>query len=127
MTRRFAHSYTVWSAWENGESVTVETDRWLCFDRRVMEAIASRPNITVTVNCSCGHRDYTVTIPAGYDVIALLNEDGFCGFRYLDLIFEGRSLSRISEYCTFFRNMTHMLTCSFCYPRIKKSREERIC
>lgn len=75
-----------------GAAVTIETDRWLCFDQRVMEAIASRPDVTVTVNYRYEHRSYTVTIPAGYDVISLLNEEGFCGFRYLDLIFEGKEI-----------------------------------
>lgn len=75
-----------------GAVVTVETDRWLCFDRAVMEAIASRPDVTVTVNYRYQHKDYTVTIPTGYDVIGLLNEEGFCGFRYLDLILGGKEL-----------------------------------
>lgn len=74
--------------------VTVETDRWLCFDRAVMDAIASRPDVTVVVNYRYQHRDYTVTIPAGYDVIGLLDENGFCGFRYLDLILDGKEIAK---------------------------------
>lgn len=77
-----------------GATVTVETDRWLCFDRAVMEAIAARPDVTVTVNYRYQHKDYTVTIPAGYDVKGLLNEEGFCGFRYLDLMLGGEELAQ---------------------------------
>ncbi|MDO4332176.1 MAG: hypothetical protein Q4C58_05745 [Eubacteriales bacterium] len=76
-----------------GAAVTVETDRWLCFDRAVMEAIASRPDVAVTVNYRYQHRNYTVTVPAGYDVMSLLDENGFCGFRYLDLILGGTERS----------------------------------
>lgn len=77
-----------------GSVVTVKTDRWLCFDRAVMEAIASRPDVTVIVNYRYQHKDYTVTIPAGYDVVGLLNEEGFCGFRYLDLMLGGQELAQ---------------------------------
>lgn len=77
-----------------GAAVTVNTDRWLCFDRAVMEAIASRPDAAVTVNYRYQNKDYTVLIPAGYDVVGLLNEEGYCGFRYLDLILGGSEVKK---------------------------------
>ncbi|MDE6202197.1 MAG: hypothetical protein K2G19_01830 [Lachnospiraceae bacterium] len=74
--------------------VTITTSRWVSFDRKVLEAIALRPDVSVTVNYRYGGKDYTVTVPAGADVSGLADENGFCGFRYLDGIFGGSALDK---------------------------------
>lgn len=79
---------------KEGETVTVSTELWTCFNREVIEAIAERTDVTVTVNYKYQNIYYTVTIPAGADVSQLLNEEGFCGFRYLDKIFNGSKLEK---------------------------------
>ena len=73
---------------ENG-TVTVNTDIWTCYNRQVIEALAQRPDVTVVTNYCYEKVDYTVTIPAGYDVMSLTDENGYCGFRYLDQVFGG--------------------------------------
>lgn len=75
---------------ENG-TVTVDTRIWTCYNQKVMEALQKRPDVTLVTNYCYEHEDYTVTIPAGYDVETLLDENGYCGFRYLDQVMQGNS------------------------------------
>lgn len=76
---------------QEGE-VLIETQRWVSFNQMVFDAISQRPERAVTVNYRYKGTLYTVTIPAGADVAGLCGERGFCGFRYLDQIFEGREI-----------------------------------
>lgn len=75
-----------------GEAVIV-TRRWLSFNRTVFDAIARRPEIAVTVRYQYEGRQYEVIIPAGANVNGLTDENGFCGFRYLDQVFGGREIA----------------------------------
>lgn len=76
---------------QEGE-VLIETQRWISFNQMVFDAISQRPETAITVNYRYEGTLYTVTIPAGADVDGLCGESGFCGFRYLDQIFEGREI-----------------------------------
>lgn len=75
------------------EEVIIHTDRWVSFHRTVMEAISEKQNLKVIVRYTYQGKKYEVTIPGGEDVNALVDENGFCGFRYLDQIFDGTPLS----------------------------------
>lgn len=70
-----------------GEQVAICTDRWISFDRRVAEALADRPDVSVKLAYRYKGEAYILEIPAGEDWISLLDENGFCGFRYLDQLF----------------------------------------
>ena len=51
-----------------------------------MEALAARPDVTLVVSfLREGYKGdrLTITIPAGTDTIALLNEEGYAGFFYI--------------------------------------------
>lgn len=74
------------------EEVVISTRLWCSFDRKVLEAMALRPDVPVTVNYRYDGKDYTVTVPAGADVSGLADENGFCGFRYLDEMFGASAL-----------------------------------
>lgn len=76
---------------QTGEAA-IETERWVSFHQSVFDAIAMRPDVAVTVRYRYGGRRYEVTIPAGAEVSGLTDENGFCGFRYLDQVFGGREL-----------------------------------
>lgn len=67
-----------------GEQVTICTDRWISFDRRVAKALTDRPDVSVKLTYRYGGENYVLVIPAGEDWVSLLDENGFCGFRYLD-------------------------------------------
>ena len=76
---------------QEGE-VLIETQRWVSFNQMVFDAISQRPKTAVTINYKYEGKLYTVTIPAGADVDGLCKESVFCGFRYLDQVFEGREI-----------------------------------
>lgn len=73
-----------------GATVEIKTSKWISFHRMVMESLASRPDVTLSV--SFLEEEYKgarkkLTIPAGTDTNALLNEDGYAGFKYLGGMF----------------------------------------
>lgn len=70
-----------------GEQVTICTDRWISFDRRAAGALADRPDVSVKLAYRYGGENCVLVIPAGEDRISLLDENGFCGFRYLAQLF----------------------------------------
>ncbi len=69
-----------------GATVEITTSRWISFHRSVMEALAARPDVTLTISFLDGEyrgNRRIVTIPAGYDTLSLLNGTDYCGFLYL--------------------------------------------
>lgn len=68
--------------------VIISTQRWVSFHQSVFEAISQRPDVTVILRYRYQGEMYEVRIPAGADVSALADEGGFCGFRYLNQIFD---------------------------------------
>ena len=73
-----------------GGTVVIDTDRWYSFPKSVFDALAARPDLTLTVNyLSEGFKGdpMTFTIPAGTDVSTLPDENGFAGFTFLGGIF----------------------------------------
>lgn len=75
-----------------GGAFNIETDTISCFDRTMISAIASRPDIEVNVVFTYQGKKMKVTIPAGYDVNKLLDENGYCGFLRLMSILGGTTL-----------------------------------
>lgn len=59
-----------------------------------MDALLLRPDVTLVTNYRYNHVDYTVTIPAGFEADTLVDENGYCGFRYLDQLFSGNELNK---------------------------------
>lgn len=77
-----------------GSELIIDAGNYISFHKSVFEALAKRPDLAVTINYKYRHKKYTVTIPAGADLSKLCNEEGFCGFRYLDLVFGGREITQ---------------------------------
>ena len=73
--------------------VLVDTRLWTCLDKRVTDALLERKDVSLTINYSYRGTRYTVTIPAGTNAAELLDENGYCGFRYLDLLYHGTTLN----------------------------------
>ena len=70
-----------------GSKVTIDTERWISFHKSVLQALAYRPDVSLEVNfLSEGHKGdrMSFTIPAGTDINALLNNEDYCGFLYLN-------------------------------------------
>ena len=70
-----------------GGNCVVELEDFVSFNRKTLEALAKRPDVSMTVIYKWNGVKYKVTIPAGYYVLDLLNEDGYCGCLYLNAIF----------------------------------------
>ena len=71
---------------KQGETVKIETARWISFHKMVMEALAERPDVTLEVSfLDEGHKGTrkNFTIPAGTDTKSLVDDKGFAGFIYL--------------------------------------------
>lgn len=65
----------------------IVTDRVSVFDRKMIEAFAKRSDIDINVVFTYLGRKIKITIPAGYNVLTLLDENGYCGFlRLLQLL-----------------------------------------
>lgn len=67
-------------------TVQVKTSLFFAFNKQVMQALADRPDVSLYVTFLDqqykGNR-VSFTIPAGEDTMALLDENGYCGFLYL--------------------------------------------
>ena len=64
---------------QNG-AFNIETNQVSCFDAKMIEQLASRPDIDVNVVFTYKGKKIKVVIPAGYDVKSLLDKNGYCGF-----------------------------------------------
>ena len=70
-----------------GGIVRLETAAVSCIDKTMMAALAERPDVTLEVVFPYAGNTLDVTVPAGTDVMSLLDENGYCGFLYLNAKF----------------------------------------
>ncbi len=70
----------------------METDSISCLDRAMLETF-SKKNIDMQVVFPLGKTKISVVIPAGYDISALLDNKGYCGFLRLLAILKGEVVS----------------------------------
>ena len=82
---------TVKNAQQN-ETVRIWTDRWVSFDESVIRAITERKDVTVQLDYRWKGKQYLLVIPAGETREIMTDENGFCGFRSLDLYFPGEEV-----------------------------------
>ncbi len=80
-----------------GEQVVIDTDRWISFDRRVIQALAARQDVSLVVWYRYEGGEFALLIPAGSIDEGILDENGYCGFRYLASLF-GEYLTDSTEY-----------------------------
>ncbi len=69
-----------------GEQVKVKTSHFINFDKQVMKALAERPDVSLYVSFLDGEykgNRVSFIIPAGEDTMSLVDENGYCGFRFL--------------------------------------------
>ena len=70
----------------------IVTDTIGCLDAGMIEALSARPDIDVNIVFYYGGKQMKVTIPAGYDLNSLLDENGYCGFLRLMSILGGTEI-----------------------------------
>ena len=76
-----------------GGAVVIETNNTVCLDRNMIQALSSRPDISFNLVFKNGGIKYRITIPAGYNVLDLLDSNGYCGYEYLISLFGATVLS----------------------------------
>ena len=70
------------------KKLTVSTAIYTSFPSYVIEALDKRPDVTLVVNWTSNDgQELTFTIPAGTDVMKVLDANGFAGFLYLQGLF----------------------------------------
>lgn len=75
-----------------GDEILLATDRWMSFNQEVLDAISARSEVAVTIHYMYCGKQFTVTIPAGTDAAGLADENGYCGFRCLHMLFAGEEV-----------------------------------
>lgn len=70
---------------ESGATVSITTSRWISVRRGVLEALAEKPGVTLTVNFEYQGMGYVIAIPGGDPALAgiLASEDRFFGLMNL--------------------------------------------
>ncbi len=70
---------------EAGATVCIETKRWVSVRRGVLEALAEKPGVTLSIKFEKEGSDYVLTIPGGDPILAgiLVSEDRFFSFNFL--------------------------------------------
>ena len=70
---------------EAGATVSIETKRWVSVRRGVLEALAEKPGVTLSIGFAKDGTDYVLTIPGGDPALAgiLASEDRFFSFTTL--------------------------------------------
>lgn len=59
----------------------------ISFNRKTFEILAQRKDVNIQIIYMWKGKKYLVVIPAGYDILSLLNKEGYCGCLYLNSIF----------------------------------------
>ena len=67
--------------------VRLETSIPSCFDKMMMEALDERDDIILELAFPVEGKKTETSVPAGYDVMTLLDENGYCGFLNLLAVF----------------------------------------
>ncbi len=68
-------------------AVVIATDKEACLNRAMIEALAKRPDVAMNIVFTRNGKKLRITIPAGYNVLELLDANGYCGYQYLESLF----------------------------------------
>ena len=75
-----------------GAEVLIRTEKWISFYSVVWDELAKRPDVSLAIDFRSLDKMYEVVVPAGTDVKALKNEEGYAGFLFLSGRFGRRQL-----------------------------------
>ena len=71
---------------QNG-TLKIDMGNWISFNKKTFELLSKRSDVAITITYKYKGQPYRVTIPAGYPIMDLLDENGYCGCLYLNSIF----------------------------------------
>jgi len=71
---------------QNG-TLNIDMGNWISFNKKTFEAFSKRSDVDIVIEYYYQGQKYSLTIPAGYPIMNLLDENGYCGCLYLNSIF----------------------------------------
>jgi hypothetical protein len=71
----------------DGGTYEIVSDSLVTFNRKTIEAFAKRSDVSISIIYTLNGKKYKVVIPAGYNMMDLLDENGYCGCLYLNMLF----------------------------------------
>lgn len=66
----------------------------ISFNEKTFEILSQRKDVDIRIIYTWKGKEYAVVIPAGYDILSLLDSNGYCGCLYLNHIFGSTELTK---------------------------------
>lgn len=77
-----------------GSTLTLDMKEFISFNRKTFEKLSQRKDVDIQIIYTWNGKRYLVVIPAGYDILSLLDANGYCGCLYLNSIFGATELTK---------------------------------
>lgn len=77
-----------------GGTLMLDMKDCISFNKKTFEILSQRKDVDIQIIYTWKGKKYLVVIPAGYDILSLLNADGYCGCLYLNSIFGSIELTK---------------------------------
>ena len=77
-----------------GGTLTLDMKDYISFNRKTFEILSKRKDVDIKIIYTWKGKRYAVVIPAGYDILSLLDANGYCGCLYLNSIFGSTELTK---------------------------------
>lgn len=77
-----------------GGTLTLDMKDYISFNRKTFEILSQRKDVDIKIIYTWKGKRYAVVIPAGYDILSLLDANGYCGCLYLNSIFGSTELTK---------------------------------
>lgn len=77
-----------------GGTLTLDMKDCISFNKKTFEILAQRKDVDIQIIYTWKGKKYLVVIPAGYDILSLLDANGYCGCLYLNSVFGSTELTK---------------------------------
>lgn len=77
-----------------GGTLTLDMKDCISFNKKTFGILAQRKDVDIQIIYTWKGKKYLVVIPAGYDILSLLDANGYCGCLYLNSVFGSTELTK---------------------------------
>lgn len=77
-----------------GGTLMLDMKDCISFNKKTFEILAQRKDVDIQIIYTWKGKKYLVVIPAGYDILSLLDANGYCGCLYLNSVFGSTELTK---------------------------------
>lgn len=77
-----------------GGTLTLDMKDCISFNKKTFVILAQRKDVDIQIIYTWKGKKYLVVIPAGYDILSLLDANGYCGCLYLNSVFGSTELTK---------------------------------